>query len=65
VRIKENCQQKQNPEVYPVMSSVERKIGVESIHILLYNKEMGLAQSPVLWEPEEHRVSMLARSLKV
>lgn len=23
---------------------------------------MGLAQSPVLWDPEEHRVSMLAIS---
>lgn len=35
---------------------------IESIYMLLYNKEMGLAQSPVLWDPEEHRVSMLAIS---
>lgn len=42
----------------------ERKTGVGSIYILLYNKEMGLAQSLVLWEPEEQEVSMLAVSLK-
>lgn len=51
--------------VYLMVSCIGKRDWSRINSYFTADREMGLSQSPVLWEPEEHKVRMLAVSPEV